>query len=62
MERSCRSSWIGAHESFQAREYDAGASLTSSEPVRKTKDSWVDPAKFLKFSLEVDVPNINEII
>jgi hypothetical protein len=26
MDRPCRSSWTGAHESFQAEEYDAGAS------------------------------------
>jgi hypothetical protein len=32
---------------------DAGASLTSSEPVWKTKDSWADPAKFLKFPLKL---------
>jgi hypothetical protein len=25
-DRPCRSSWTGAHESFQAEEYDAGAS------------------------------------
>jgi hypothetical protein len=34
MDRPCRSSWTGAHESFQAREYDAGASPISSEPAR----------------------------
>ena len=28
MDRPCRSSWTGAHESFQAEEYDAGASPT----------------------------------
>jgi hypothetical protein len=35
MDRPCRSSWTGAHESFQAEEYDAGASQipkTSVEP------------------------------
>jgi hypothetical protein len=26
MDRPCESSWTGAHENFQAREYDAGAS------------------------------------
>jgi hypothetical protein len=35
MDIPCRSSWIGSHEYFQEREYDAGASPTSSEPVRK---------------------------
>jgi hypothetical protein len=28
MDRPCRSLWTGAHENFQAEEYDAGASLT----------------------------------
>jgi hypothetical protein len=31
MDRLCESSWTGAHENFQARVYDAGASPTSSE-------------------------------
>jgi len=31
MERPCESSWTGAHEYFQAREYDAGASTATSE-------------------------------
>jgi hypothetical protein len=35
MDKPCRNSWIGAHEIFQAREYDAGASPTSSEPTWK---------------------------
>jgi hypothetical protein len=25
----------------------------SSEPVQKTKDNWVDPAKFLNFPLKL---------
>ena len=34
MDIPCKSSWIGAHESFQAEEYDAGASTnTSNEPA-----------------------------
>jgi hypothetical protein len=53
MDIPCRSSWTGAHENFQAREYDAGASLTSSEPARKTKESWADPTKFLNFPLKL---------
>jgi hypothetical protein len=28
MDRPCQSSWTGAHEIFQAEEYDAGASTT----------------------------------
>jgi hypothetical protein len=42
MDKPCRSSWIGAHESFQAEEYDAGASLThqaSQHIKRKQLDS-----------------------
>jgi hypothetical protein len=31
MDRPCESSWTGAHENFQAREYDAGASPTTSK-------------------------------
>jgi hypothetical protein len=46
MDIPCRSSWIGAHENIQAREYDAGASLTSSEPARKRKNSWTSQHKF----------------
>ena len=34
MERPCRSSWTGAHENFQAEEYDAGASLTHQASQR----------------------------
>jgi hypothetical protein len=40
MDRQCRSSWIGAHESFQGREYDVGSSPTSSEPAQKERDNW----------------------
>jgi hypothetical protein len=39
MDRPCRSSWTGAHESFQAEEYDVGASPThqaSRHGSRKT--------------------------
>jgi hypothetical protein len=40
MDRPCRSSWKGAHEIFQVREYDARASLTKSEPARILKTPW----------------------
>jgi hypothetical protein len=30
IDRLCESSWKGAHENFQAREYDVGASLVAS--------------------------------
>jgi hypothetical protein len=39
MDRLCKSSWIGAHENFQAREYDAGASPTTSK--RGTKHQHI---------------------
>jgi hypothetical protein len=48
MDRPCRSSWTGAHEIFQAREYDAGASPTSSEPTRKMKIVGRAPTQILK--------------
>jgi hypothetical protein len=40
MDRLCESSWTGAHENFQAREYDAGASPTSSERGTNTNAFW----------------------
>ena len=40
MEIPCESSWIGAHKKFQAREYDAGASPTSSERGTNTNTFW----------------------
>jgi hypothetical protein len=49
MDRPCMSSWTEAHEKFQAREYDAGASPTSSEPAWKRRIAGQAPAKFLKF-------------
>jgi hypothetical protein len=40
MDRSCESSWIGAHENFQAREYDAGASPTSRKRGAGANAFW----------------------
>jgi hypothetical protein len=40
MDRPCENSWIGAHENFQAREYDAGASPTSSERGASANAFW----------------------
>jgi hypothetical protein len=40
MEIPCRSSWIGAHANFQAREYDAGASLTTRKTNVEAEDNW----------------------
>jgi hypothetical protein len=49
MDRPCGSSWTGAHEIFQAEEYDAGASLTHQESQHiERKDSWTVPAHILK--------------
>jgi hypothetical protein len=61
MDRSCESSWIGAHENFQAREYDAGASPTSSEHGASTNAFWSHDELFKK-NLKMDAPNINVIV
>jgi hypothetical protein len=60
MDRPCRSSWTGAHENFQAREYDAGASPTSSEPARKAKDSWTSANTNFENHLESCCAILNE--
>jgi hypothetical protein len=52
MDRPCVSSWIGAHENFQAREYDAGASQASQRGVQRQLDKH--PAQILNY-LEVIV-------
>jgi hypothetical protein len=36
MDRLCKSSWIGSHESFQVKEYDAGASQLPKVSVEAT--------------------------
>jgi hypothetical protein len=46
MDRLCESSWIGAHENFQVREYDAGASPTSSERGAHTNSFWAHDQLF----------------
>jgi hypothetical protein len=48
MDKPCASSWTGAHENFQAREYDAGAPPTSSEPVQRHRTAGKAPAQILK--------------
>ena len=40
MDRPCESSWTGAHENFQAREYDAGALPTTSEHGTNANAFW----------------------
>jgi hypothetical protein len=44
MDRPCRSSWTGAHEYFQAEEYDAGASLTHQASQRVEQKEQLDSA------------------
>jgi hypothetical protein len=53
MDRPCASSWTGAHEKFQAREYDAGASPTSSEPARKQKTAGQVPNTNFEITLKL---------
>jgi hypothetical protein len=48
MERPCRSSWTGAHENFQAEEYDAGASPTHQASQRGSGGQLDKPAQILK--------------
>jgi hypothetical protein len=48
MDRPCRSSWTRAHEIFQAREYDAGASLTHQESHRESGGQLDEPTQILK--------------
>jgi hypothetical protein len=53
MDRPCRSSWTRAHENFQVREYDAGASPMSSEPAWKRKTAGRHPAQIFEKHLEI---------
>jgi hypothetical protein len=62
MDIPCRSSWTGAHEIFQAREYDAGASLTSSEPARKRKTAGRRPTQIFEKHLRTIARTLNEEI
>jgi hypothetical protein len=48
MDRPCESSWTGAHENFQAREYDAGASPTSKRAWGKRQRILAHDEKCLK--------------
>jgi hypothetical protein len=52
MEKPCTSSWIGAHEKFQAREYYVEASPTSSEPAWKRRTAGQASTNF-EFLLEL---------
>ena len=40
MDKLCESLWTEAHENFQAREYDAGASPASSERGASANTFW----------------------
>jgi hypothetical protein len=42
-------SWTGAHEIFQVREYDAGASPTSSERGASANTFWTHDKLFKNF-------------
>jgi hypothetical protein len=53
MDIPCRSSWTRAHENFQAREYDAGASPSSSEPARNARGQLDKPTQILKSPWEL---------
>jgi hypothetical protein len=53
MDIPCRSSWTGAHENFQAREYDAGASPSSSEPARNASGQLDKPAQIFENTLKL---------
>jgi hypothetical protein len=58
MDTPCVSSWTGAHENFQAREYDAGASQASQRGDNGQLEKR--PTQILKF-LKL-LPILNEII
>jgi hypothetical protein len=49
MDRPCEISWTRAHENFQAREYDAGASPTTSERGAHTNAFWEHDELFETF-------------
>ena len=61
MDRPCRTSWTGAHENFQAEEYDVGASLTHQVNQRGAEGSWTTPAQILKH-LDIVAPLLDEVI
>jgi hypothetical protein len=62
MDKPCRSSWIGAHETFQAKEYDAGASTTHQASQRMGQKEQLDrPAHILKY-FGIVAPLFNEVV
>jgi hypothetical protein len=60
IDKLCESSWIGAHENIQAREYDAGASPASSE-WRTNANAFWHMMNCLK-CFEVYTPKLNKTI
>jgi hypothetical protein len=49
MDRPCKISWRGAHENFQAREYDVGALPTTSKRGEHTNAFWAQDELFKIF-------------
>jgi hypothetical protein len=49
----CESSWTGAHENFQAREYDAGASPTRQASQCGSGGQLDKPTQIFEIALEV---------
>jgi hypothetical protein len=47
MDTPCAISWTGAHENFQAREYDAGASQASQRGGKRQLEKY--PTQILKY-------------
>ena len=61
MDTLCRSTWTGAHEIFQAEEYDAGASLTHQASQRVEQKRQLDSAYKFWNALEVVASPFNEV-
>jgi hypothetical protein len=59
MDRPCRSSWTGAHEIFQAEEYDAGASPTqqASQHIKRRTAGETNPNFEMCFGIVAQVFN-----
>jgi hypothetical protein len=62
MDRPCRSSWTGAHEIFQAEEYDAGASPTHQASQRGGGRQLDKPTRNFENTLGIVAQVFNEAI
>jgi hypothetical protein len=62
MDRPCRNSWKGSHESFQAEEYDAGASPTHQASQHRSGGQLDKPAQILKKNALKLCTILNEVI